>query len=115
MLLKIIRKFSSAHRLPHYDGPCHNLHGHTWKVVFLLEGEVRADGMVYDFKKLKALLDEQLPDHQYLNDLLENPTAENLAPYLAQKTAGALAPLGIKLKTLELWENEHAAAVFESK
>ena len=38
MLLKIIRKFSSAHRLPHYDGECHNLHGHTWKVVFLLEG-----------------------------------------------------------------------------
>ena len=41
MLLKIIRKFSSAHRLPHYDGPCYQLHGHTWKVVFLIEGEVK--------------------------------------------------------------------------
>ena len=55
MLLKIIRKFSSAHHLPHYDGPCHNLHGHTWKVVFVIEGPVQANGMVHDFKVLKKL------------------------------------------------------------
>lgn len=115
MLLKIIRKFSSAHRLPYYDGPCHNLHGHTWKTVFLIEGAVQANGMVHDFKELKKLLDNQLPDHQYLNDLLENPTAENLAPYLFDKTAAALKPLGLTLKSLELWENENAAAVCEGK
>jgi len=115
MLLKIIRKFSSAHRLPQYDGPCHNLHGHTWKVVFVLEGTVQKNGMVYDFKALKKLLDEQLPDHQYLNDLLENPTAENLAPYLFEKISKVLQPLGLTIKTLELWENESAAAVVEGK
>ena len=115
MLLKIIRKFSSAHRLPHYDGPCHNLHGHTWKVVFVLEGSVQQNGMVHDFKALKKLLDEQLPDHQYLNDLLENPTAENLAPYLFDKISNVLKPLGLSIKTLELWENESAAAVVERK
>ena len=115
MLLKIIRKFSSAHRLPHYEGACHNLHGHTWKVVFVLERTVQPNGMVHDFKALKKLLDEQLPDHQYLNDLLENPTAENLAPYLFEKISKVLAPLQLKIKTLELWENESAAAVVESK
>lgn len=115
MLLKIIRKFSAAHRLPHYDGPCYNLHGHTWKVVFLIEGAVQADGMVADFKKLKKLLDDQLPDHRYLNDLLENPTAENLAPYFFAKVTQALKPLGLTLKTIEVWENENAAAVFEGK
>lgn len=114
MLLKLVRKFSSAHHLPHYDGPCHNLHGHTWKVVFVLEGTVKQNGMVGDFKVLKKLLDEQLPDHQYLNDLLENPTAENLAPYLFNKAAKALQPLGIRIKTLELWENESAAAIVEN-
>lgn len=113
MLLKITRKFSSAHHLPHYDGPCHNLHGHTWKVVFLIEGPVQANGMVYDFKVLKKLLDEQLPDHQYLNDLLGNPTAENLAPYLFEKISAVLKSLGLQLKTLELWENESAAAIVE--
>ncbi len=115
MLLKIIRKFNSAHRLPQYDGPCHNLHGHTWKVVFLMQGPVQANGMVHDFKVLKKLLDEQLPDHQYLNELVENPTAENLAAYLFSRVSAALTPLGLTLKTLELWENESAAAVVESK
>lgn len=115
MLLKVIRKFSSAHRLPFYDGPCHNLHGHTWKVVFLISGPVQKNGMVADFKELKKLLDGILPDHQYLNDLLENPTAENLAPYLFQKASAVLAPLGLKIKNLELWENENAAAVFEGE
>ena len=115
MLLKIIRKFNSAHQLPHYNGACRNLHGHTWKVVFLIEGPVKENGMVCDFKILKKLLDEQLPDHRYLNDLLENPTAENLAPYLFNTISAILKPQGLTLKTLELWENEHAAAVVESK
>ena len=81
----------------------------------MLQGEVQTNGMVHDFKVLKKLLDEQLPDHQYLNDLLDNPTAENLAPYLFHKISGVLKPLGLTIKTLELWENESAAAVVECK
>ena len=113
MLIKLIRSFSSAHRLPHYDGPCHQLHGHTWKAVFVIEGPVRPDGMVCDFKVIKKLLDNYLPDHQFLNDLLENPTAENLAQFLFQKTDAALAQQGLKLKTLEIWESDNAAAIVE--
>ena len=41
------------------------------------------------------------------------PTAENLAPYLFNKVKQALQPLGLTLKSIELWENENAAAVFE--
>ena len=115
MQIKLIRSFSAAHHLPGYEGPCHHLHGHTWKVVFLIEGPVQKNGMVHDFKVLKKLLDEQLPDHQYLNDLVENPTAENLASYLFDKISTTLKSLGLTLKTLELWENENAAAVVESK
>lgn len=113
MLVKLIRSFSSAHRLPHYDGPCHNLHGHTWKAVFVFEGEIRPDGMVCDFKVIKKLLDENLPDHRFLNDLVENPTAENLANYLFQKIGTELAKKELKLKTLEIWESDNAAAVVE--
>lgn len=113
MLIKLIRSFSSAHRLPHYDGPCHQLHGHTWKAVFVIEGPVRPDGMVCDFKVIKKLLDDNLPDHQFLNDQVENPTAENLAQFLFQKTDAALAQQGLKLKTLEIWESDNAAAVVE--
>lgn len=113
MLIKLIRSFSAAHRLPHYDGPCHDLHGHTWKAVFVIEGPVQQDGMVCDFKVIKKLLDDQLPDHRFLNDEVENPTAENLAQYLFKKAGEKLAEKGLKLKTLEIWESENAAAIME--
>ena len=113
MKIKLIRSFSAAHRLPRYNGPCHDLHGHTWKVVFVLEGPVGPDGMVCDFKVVKNLLDNHLPDHRFLNDLLENPTAENLAQYLFDKISPALAEKKLTLKTLELWESDHAAAILE--
>ena len=113
MLIKLIRTFSSAHRLPHYDGPCHNLHGHTWKAVFVIDGPVREDGMVCDFKIIKKLLDDNLPDHQFLNDQLENPTAENLAAFLFKKIGAELAQQNLKLKTLEIWESDNAAAIVE--
>lgn len=113
MLIKLIRSFSSAHRLPHYDGPCHDLHGHTWKAVFIMEGPVKADGMVCDFKVVKKLLDDNLPDHKFLNDWVENPTAENLAQFLFTKIGAELKKMGLTLKTLEIWESDNAAAVVE--
>lgn len=113
MILKIRRKFSSAHRLPNYDGDCANLHGHTWQVVFEIEGAIQKNGMVYDFKVLKPLLSSLLPDHQYLNDLVENPTAENLATWLFDKVENVLKEKNLTLKTLELWENEDSACVIK--
>jgi 6-pyruvoyltetrahydropterin/6-carboxytetrahydropterin synthase len=111
VILRIKRKFSSAHRLPQYDGDCADLHGHTWQVVFEIEGPVLANGMVYDFKRLKPLLEKLLPDHKYLNDFVANPTAENICSYLFEKSSAALAGKDLVLKTLEVWENEDAAAV----
>ena len=113
MKIKLIRSFSAAHHLPNYDGACHRLHGHTWKTVFIMEGPIRPDGMVCDFKVIKKLLDDLLPDHQLLNDMLPNPTAENLAHYLFEKAAPALAEKNLTLKTLEVWESENAAAILE--
>ena len=114
MIIRIKRKFSAAHRLPDYDGDCKNLHGHTWAAEFLIEGDVKKNGMVEDFKTLKKLLDGILPDHKYLNDFVENPTAENLARYLFDKFSAALAARGLKLKQIELWENENASAIIQA-
>ncbi|MDR0292080.1 MAG: 6-carboxytetrahydropterin synthase [Elusimicrobium sp.] len=114
MLLRVKRKFSSAHRLPRYDGDCNNLHGHTWTVEFLIEGPVGESGMVEDFKVLKSLLDSALPDHKYLNDFVENPTAENMAEYLSGKVSALLSGRGLKLKQTELWENENASAIISA-
>ena len=111
MLLRIRRKFSAAHELPDYDGACRNLHGHTWQVVFEIEGTVQPSGMIYDFKLLKPLLDSILPDHQFLNDFEQNPTAENLSQYIFDKAQKVLQEKHLTLKTLELWENEDSACV----
>ncbi|ACC98191.1 Putative 6-pyruvoyl tetrahydropterin synthase [Elusimicrobium minutum Pei191] len=114
MLLKLKRKFSSAHRLPDYDGECNNLHGHTWVVEFIIEGETKESGMVEDFKTLKPLLDSVLPDHKYLNDFVQNPTAENMVKYIYDNAAKLLTQRGLKLKQVELWENENASAIFQA-
>ena len=114
MLIKIRRKFSSAHRLPSYDGDCNNLHGHTWAVEFLIEGKIKESGMVEDFKVLKTLLDSVLPDHKYLNDFVANPTAENLVIYIHAQAAEKLKEKNLKLIQTELWENENASAIVKS-
>ena len=69
--------------------------------------------LVIGVLNIKKLLDDQLPDHRFLNDEVENPTAENLAQYLFKKAGEKLAEKGLKLKTLEIWESANAAAIME--
>lgn len=79
--LVVTRTFSAAHHLPHCSGECHRLHGHTWKVEVECVGPISPHtGMVVDFKDIKSVIDRL--DHSYLNDVLDNPTAENVAVYL---------------------------------
>lgn len=81
------RKFSfdAAHFLPNYIGKCHNVHGHRWEVKYTVAGEKEEKlGMVLDFKSLKqieALIKMKL-DHKSLNDVIPNPTAENIAIWI---------------------------------
>jgi len=78
--------FAAAHRLPRYEGPCFRMHGHNYRFFVALEGEVDpATGMVADFGVVKQLVQEQVlarVDHRTLNDVLENPTAENIARWV---------------------------------
>jgi 6-pyruvoyltetrahydropterin/6-carboxytetrahydropterin synthase len=86
MRLDVEFHFAAAHRLPRYDGPCFRMHGHNYRFLVGLEGEVDpATGMVADFGVVKDLVQEHVlarVDHQNLNDVLENPTAENIARWI---------------------------------
>jgi len=90
--LMVEETFDSAHALRKYEGPCENLHGHTWKVqVFLAGKKLNRIGLLEDFKsirkELKIIIDTF--DHQFLNDLAaftkKNPTSENIAQTIYKK------------------------------
>ena len=66
MKIKTQESFPAAHfvQTADEDSPCRRLHGHTWKVIVEIEGQVQPDGMVIDFRDIKTLI-KQL-DHKTL-------------------------------------------------
>jgi len=81
--------FDAAHALRGYEGPCENLHGHTWKVqLFVKDKKLNRVGLLEDFKSLKHELKEILDqfDHKLLNDLkafeIDNPSSEIIARFI---------------------------------
>ncbi|MCX7044725.1 MAG: 6-carboxytetrahydropterin synthase [Candidatus Sumerlaeota bacterium] len=86
-------EISAAHQLHlPYSSPCAQVHGHNWIVEVVCESEtLDAQGMVVDFDHITRIVKQY--DHKLLNDLLPQPTAENLAraiceaiPHCAQVT-----------------------------
>lgn len=73
--------FDAAHKLMNHKGKCKNLHGPTYKLRIFIRGEVKKDGFVMDFSELNKIVKEKVlkvSNHNYLNDIIENPTAENI-------------------------------------
>ena len=104
--MKVAKRFrwEAAHRLPWHDGPCDNLHGHSYRMMVELEGTPDARGMLIDFQDIKRVLKPLVDawDHAILvaetdTELLAlieqtswnhavlpcDTTAENLAEYVA--------------------------------
>ncbi|MBL7827898.1 MAG: 6-carboxytetrahydropterin synthase [Saprospiraceae bacterium] len=58
--------FEMAHALYGYDGPCKNIHGHTYHLHVTLRGKPMEDdthvknGMVIDFGNLKKIVQEEI-------------------------------------------------------
>jgi 6-pyruvoyltetrahydropterin/6-carboxytetrahydropterin synthase len=86
MRLDVEFYFAAAHRLPRYEGPCFRMHGHNYRFFVSLEGEVDPrTGMIADFGAVKQTVQEHVlarVDHRNLNDVLENPTAENITRWI---------------------------------
>lgn len=83
--------FDAAHWLPHVpDGhKCKRLHGHTYRVEVVCQGQPDERGMVVDYAEIAEAwmpLRDAL-DHRCLNDVpgLENPTTEILAPWILSR------------------------------
>jgi 6-pyruvoyltetrahydropterin/6-carboxytetrahydropterin synthase len=113
----LIRKsftFEAAHVLPNHPGKCSRLHGHSYRLDVTLAGPLQPDGpaagMVEDFevvsRVVKAAVIAEL-DHRSLNELIENPTAENIVRWVWGRLSAEL-PL---LTELTLWETRKACVV----
>lgn len=91
MRLGITDFIDCAHFLPGH-AKCGSLHGHTYKVEVIVEGETQS-GMVIDFGDLKDQVREVLAgyDHKALNDFLEYPSVENIAERLGSELKERLA------------------------
>lgn len=68
--IRVTKKFTfdMAHALDGYDGPCKNIHGHTYTLSVTLKGKViennmnPKNGMVIDFGDLKKIVKETILD-----------------------------------------------------
>lgn len=61
--------FEMAHALWNYDGPCRNIHGHSYQLYVTVIGRTNDDasspklGMVMDFSDLKQIVNENIVEH----------------------------------------------------
>ena len=102
MKLGVVEYMDCAHYLPGHK-KCGTLHGHTYKIEMVIEGENRS-GMIVDFAELKDSLRETLTayDHRALNDFLEYPSVENICEMIRHK----LEPRVPFAFTLRVWEGK---------
>lgn len=109
--------FDAAHYLPEYEGKCQRLHGHHWVVELGVKGPIKNSGFVIDFSKLSSWLKEHVVnqfDHTVLNDIIGNPTAENIAIYIRNRFI-TTADLRCNLVFIKVWETENSMACHEEE
>jgi 6-pyruvoyltetrahydropterin/6-carboxytetrahydropterin synthase len=107
-------KFEAAHVLPHHPGKCARLHGHSYRFDVAVRGALQtegpATGMVVDFDELSAIVRPNVVerlDHSSLNELLPNPTAEEIALWIWHE----LEPRIVGLDEIVVWETQTACAI----
>jgi len=137
IMAKIIRvtkefSFEMAHVLRNYDGPCRNVHGHSYRLFVTIAGSPLndrsdpKDGMVMDFTDLKKIIRKEIVnvfDHaavvsrdfdeektEMFTKMFGNtvvvdyqPTCENLVADFAERIKKFL-PAGVRLHNLKLYE-----------
>ncbi|MHB8579763.1 MAG: 6-pyruvoyl trahydropterin synthase family protein [Ignavibacteriaceae bacterium] len=68
--MKIAKEFNweMGHRLPEHFGKCKNIHGHSYKMLVEIEGDVMENGMVMDYYHLKDAIEPLVDklDHAFL-------------------------------------------------
>ena len=118
MLVSKEFKFDAAHNLVHYHGKCEKLHGHTYKLRVTLEGTPNQEGLVFDFLELKKIVNERVIsklDHAYINELIEQPSAENIAMWIWNRIKDPLNGPNYHLYEVTVWETETSFVTYKGE
>jgi 6-pyruvoyltetrahydropterin/6-carboxytetrahydropterin synthase len=124
--------FCYGHRLLNYDGKCQHLHGHNGRVIITLESpKLDERGMLVDFVEIKSKVQRWIDENLDHNMLLcrddpilpvlrehgervfvmdENPTAENIARLIFDRTAET----GLPVVEVVIWETEKCHAAYSA-
>lgn len=103
-------EFHAAHQLHWHSGPCRMMHGHSYRCELTFGGDLDERGVIVDFDEVGDFVDDKLMarlDHTYLNDVLDNPTAERIAGAIFKDVDAA----GLPVVSVRLWETRTSSAV----
>ena len=61
-------RWEMGHRLPFHNGLCKNLHGHSYRMIVSLEGELDLNGFLLDYFELKQIVQPLVDtlDHAFM-------------------------------------------------
>ncbi|MCX7904705.1 MAG: 6-carboxytetrahydropterin synthase QueD [Caloramator sp.] len=135
--------FDCAHMLSNHEGPCSNLHGHTYKLEVTASSELikegSSQGMVVDFGDLKKIVKELIVDkfdHSFIFweggseaeraiarvvedygkrivKFKERPTAENMAFFIIKTLNEYLKDSPVRIVKVRLYETPTSFAEVE--
>lgn len=111
-------KFDSAHNLIRYHGKCEKLHGHTYRLAVTIVGEKNDEDMIIDFSFVKKVVKRKILaklDHSYINDIITQPTAENISQWIYGELKNELSGANYKLHEITLWETENNYVKYKEK
>jgi len=127
--LKIAKEFhwEMGHRLPEHFGLCKNIHGHSYKMILTVEGEMNEQQMIIDYYDLEKIINPIIQefDHSFMvnkndNLVLEfleklnskkvivdfDATVENICLFVLNKIKAANLPENIKSISVRIYETQ---------
>lgn len=133
--------FEMAHALSEHDGPCKNIHGHSYQLAVTVSGKpsehegTSSNGMVIDFTDIKQIVQQHIiaefdhtlvlneSDKKRFPDLKNHdkviyfpfaPTCEMLLVHIVN-TLTKFLPAGIQLQTVRLNETSTSYAEWHAE
>jgi len=127
--LKIAKEFywEMGHRLPDHFGLCKNIHGHSYKMILTVEGQMNEQQMVIDYYDLEKIINPIIQefDHSFMvnkNDKIVieflnqinskkvevdfDATVENICLFMLNKIKDASLPKNIRAITVRVYETK---------